>query len=310
MHAFRLLVLLLALLMTSAHAQSTRLTAVHAAGTFQVRFALLDMRIAGGRASLGVHYGTAPGLALHLRNTTTFGPLGNVIVDLDAAGTIGVGAAASLAARATAGPFALRLRLHAANSDHEPQLREPDRSLQPMPIAEGAFTWGVQLGATWRASRELQLLFDPSIVGKGGGLAVVLPLEVQLQRFVADHDLRLRVSTLVSLSGAAGPVPWSSAGVGLHIDRGRAAAWDAWLLLGGTAERISPGLSFDVLDAVAGGQLRAGVVIETWRSEVDQLRLGIGWTGEVQDMVLDVYARASAPTARIEAGASLSWPLD
>ncbi len=312
MRPLRLLLPLLLLLSQPALSQSVRL-ALGGGTAGHVQLALLDQRLPSGRASLGVHYRGGLGVAVHLRNTTTFGPLGNVIVDLDALAEIAAGVDLAASARATAGPFALRLRAHVATAPGLPRLREDDGNFPARPAAGTAPVWGVQLGATYRASRELQVLFDPSLVAVTDGLSLLLPLELQLQRFLGDQDLRLQVSTLVPLTRAGGgTVAWSAAGAGIRIDRGRAAAWNAWLLVGGNSRFLSPGFRLGIQDALAGGQLRASLWLEPWRSDLEPLRLRVQWDGPVSGVELAVHleaAAAGATAGNVRAGLGLSWPL-
>lgn len=302
-------VILLALLQP-ALARSLRFSVSSSSTVTSVQVALLDQRIEGGHASLGVHYRSAPGLALHLRNTTTFGPIGNVIVDFDGAATAGNGWYASLAARATAGPVALRLRGLALDGDGQPLLREPDPSFGPTVRSHGQLVWGVQLGATYRASRELQLLFDPSLLGGGRGLALLLPLEVQLARFWNGHDLRLQVAGLLPFHSGGDLQAWTSAGLGLRINRDRAASWNAWFLLGGTTSRFSPGVSLDVQQSTGQGAVSGSLRLEPWRNDSAPLNLRLAWQGELGNMSARVWLETRAPQAEIEAGLALEMALD
>ena len=71
--------------------------------------AIQDHPVPGGRAGLGVFWLSGPGAAVHLRYSTTWGPLGNVVADLDAALTPSYWSV-QLAGRAVLGPVSVRLR--------------------------------------------------------------------------------------------------------------------------------------------------------------------------------------------------------
>lgn len=302
--------LLTLLLVQAAAAGSLRFTVL---GSVELsgQVALVDFPLTNGRGSIGVHWAGTPGLAVHLRNTTTFGPLGNVIADIDAAGNTAGSFTAALAVRGALGPVSVRLRVHAANSDVLPRLRPADGSFAVRPPSRNSLLWGVQTGATWRVSRELLVVFEPAFLAGNRGAELLLPFELQLPRFVGNHDLRLRVSTMVPLSGtesAAGH--WSAAGAGLRIDRGRQAAWELWLLLGGNTDFVSPGLSFGVQEALAGGQLRAGFRLEPWRSDLSMLDVEAWWSRSFGDAQLETFLLLGLPGTQITAGLSWTIPLD
>lgn len=290
-------------------AQTLRFTAgVAGAAAFQVAF--LDQPTAEGRASLGLEFLPHPGLQLHLRHTTGLGPLGNIIIDVDAAGTIDGPARASLAGRASVGPVALRLRPYVTSGEPLPRLRPADQSFGPLPYSPGLPVWGVQLGASWRLNRDLMLVADPGFMFGGRGAAVLVPLELQLRALVGSHDLRLLVQTLVPLSSSPQQLTaWSAAGAGLRINRQRAAAWELWLLYGGDRESQAAGLRFNVQESVAGGTLLAGFSLEPYRSDLQPLHLQLGWHGPVDGHTLDVQFELSAPGPALSFSTSLNIPL-
>lgn len=275
------------------------------------RVAVSDMPLTDGRGSLGLHWAGAPGLTVHLRRTTTFGPLGNVILDIDAGVDTAGRFTAALAGRGALGPVAVRLRLHAANSDSLPAARAQDSSFAPRPPGRESLLWGVQAGATWRLSRELQLVFEPAWLAGSRGGELLLPVELQLPRRVGDHDLRLRVSTMIPLARtpeSAGA--WSSAGAGLRVDRGRRAAWEIWLLAGGNDRFFSPGLSFAVQEPLAGGDLRASFRLEPWRSDLSVLDVSASWSRPFGAMRLDSFLLLGLPGTRLSAGLAWAIPID
>lgn len=308
----QLLVLLVALTgvfsLQTAAGQSVRLALSHGTGT-AAGLALLDFPVTGGRGSLGISYRGAPGLSLHLRNTTTFGPLGNVIVDLDTAFFADGRGRATLAGRGTLGPAAVRLRLHAANTADLQPLRQ-EGSFAELPGTEGSLVWGVQAGATWRLSRELLLVAEPAWFTDPSGSALLLPVEIQLPGMIGSHDLRLRVAALLALNEPAALTEnWSSAGAGLRVDRGRQAAWEVWLLLGGNSRIISPGLSFSVQEELAEGTLRTSFRLEPWRSDLPVLALQATWTRPVGRSTFEASFSAGLPGSHLLAGLAWSLPL-
>ena len=306
-----LLILLTAVLLAQpAGAQSLRFS-VAGPTAFTGQLALVDFPLTNGRGSVGLHFASAPGLSVHLRNTTTFGPLGNVIVDLDAAAAADGRFSAALAARGALGPVAVRLRLHAANTDLLPLLRSRDGSLAAIAPSRESLLWGVQAGGTWRLSRELLLVFEPAWIAGSQGGALLLPFELQLPRFRDGNDLRLRVSTMLPLGEpAAFNSAWSAAGAGLRIDRGRQAAWDVWLMLGGNAGLLSPGLAFGVQESLAGGLLRVSVRAEPWRSDLPLVDIESVWSRPFGDSVLEASLALGLPAPGLVTGLAWSLPLD
>ena len=275
----------------------------------QLQLALLDQHIAGGRASLGVDYGPSFGAALQLRNTTSFGPLGNVILDLDASYNFGSGHALSLAARGSAGPVALRLRGATAAGDSGRPLRPADPVFQPLPAVDAADVFSVQLGATYRLNRGLQLSADPTLLDPGAGLALLLPLEAQFSRLWNGHDLQLSLAGLVPLGGS-GSEAWGAGGVGLRINRSRAASWNTWLLFGMGPSGFSPGLRLEVQESLdRAGTVAASLQLEPYRTDRPALQLGVNWTSAARSLPLNIWFEAAAPAARLELGVSVGFPL-
>lgn len=258
--------------------------------------ALEDQRVPGGRAGLGLS-GPAPlRLDMSLRRTTGLGVLGNIVLDVDGSISTDGGVTAALSGRAAAGPLAFRLNADAASS------------LAARTGGSAPTRWSVGAGVTWRVERNLLLLVDP-VVGRSpeGGLAFVLPVEVQLPRSVGRHDLRLRVEGGFAGPGAAGP--YAAAGAGLRIDRGRAPAWEAWLLFGGRGRRVSPGLSLQLREDAGRHTARAALLLEPWRTGTGLFDLQLGWTvrGEKQEAELNV--RLLVPPGSVEAEAAVKIPV-
>lgn len=301
--------LLTAVIATSAQAGSL-VFSVGGSQPYLAGIALTDFALPAGRASLGIWWQRSPGLSVHLRNTTQFGPLGNVIIDADGSVATDGRYLLRLSARGSLGPVAVRLRGWAADSDDLPAVRPPDSNFgQPAPL-RGRPALGVQAGASWRVSRALTVSVDPSLDLRAGSGTLLLPLQLQLPRIAGGpHELILNVTTLVPF-GPAAPAVWSAAGAGLRIDRGRAAAWQLLLQLGGNADWFSPGLSFTVQDDLAGGTVQASLQLEPWRQEATQLDLQAAWNGTVHGLGVEIGFHMRAPAALLTAGVSVSVPLD
>lgn len=276
---------------------------------YAASLALTDFAVPAGRASLGIWWQQTPGLSVHLRSTTQFGPLGNAIIDADGSLAVDGRYVVQLSARGSLGPVALRLRTWAADSDDLPAVRTADSNFaSPSPL-QGTPAVGVQLGASWRVSRALTMSLDPSLDLRSGTGTLVLPLQLQLPRIGGGpHELILSVSTRVPF-GPHAPSAWSAAGAGLRIDRGRAAAWQLLLEVGGTDDWFGPGLSFTVQDTVAGGTLLAGLQLVPWHQEA-ALDLSATWNGTVHGVGTEFGFRMRAPAALLSAGVSVSVPLD
>lgn len=293
-----------------AAAQSVSFTAGHA-GVPLLQFALKDQQLPGGRASLGVRLLPVPGLDLHLRQTTGFGPLGNVIIDVDAAGSIAGPALFTVAGRASLGPVALRLRPFISSGQELTRLRSADPGFQALPYSSGPPVWGVQLGASWRLSRDLMLVADPALVFGARGSALQLPLEVQLRAFAGPHDLRLLVTGLIPFTSSEQELTaWSAAGAGLRINRQRAAAWELWLFYGGNGVSQSPGIGFSIQEAVGGGTLLAGLRLEPYRSDLRPLQLHASWDGELDGLDVELRFELTAPEPGLLLSTTVSFPFD
>lgn len=296
--------------LSPALAQSLQLT-FSAAAEPSLALALLDQRTEAGRASLAVQFLPRPGLALHLRHTTGLGPLGNVIIDADAAGLTAGPAAAALSARAAVGPLALRLRGFVHSADDLLLLRPRDQAFPLLPVSRGHTVWGFQLGADWRLSRDLLLSADPGLILGGRGAALSLPLQLQLRGLPAPHDLRLLVETMLPLMDARQELrAWSAAGAGLRVNRQRAAAWELWLLYGGNGQLQAPGLRFAVQDSLADGTVQAAVRLEPYRSDLAGLSVELGYSATVNDLDLDLLLRLQAPELTLSLTTAFRLPLD
>lgn len=303
------LLLALLLLLPAAAARSLHLTGSSAGGpSFSV--ALLEQRTELGRLSFGARLAADPAAAIQLQTTTGFGPLGNVTIDAAAAASLRGRFSASAAGRGSLGPLALRLRLSALKGDLPPLLSSAADSVFPqLPAAGDTLTWGVQLGATYRLSREVLAVTDPQLLLSGRDRLLLLPLELQFPRLIAGHDLRLAVETAVPL-GAGTHAHWSAAAAGLRINRQRAAAWELWLHYGGTAYGHSPGLSFTVQESFSAGTLQAELRLEPYRTDLAELALQLSWSGTAADTSYRIVFDLAAPTERLSLSASLTVPVD
>lgn len=264
--------------------------------------AVRDVPLDSGRAGLGIFWRGSPGLVLHLRHTATWGPLGNLVIDADAAGTAGGSWTAALSGRAVLGPASLRLRVAGHNADGLPLLRPPDDAFLPTVLADGPVT-DLGLGVTWRVARDLLVVNDASLVLGGRGTALRNRLELRMPRLVGPHELRLRV-TVLQPSRPEAMQPWTSFGAGLRIDRGRSAAWGLMIQAGGTPDgRAAPGLETDV----TWDDLRLALRLEPWRDDVPALELNAGWSAPLGGGSLDVSGRLSGSPAA--AALQVRWEL-
>src|SRR5699024_9956215 len=129
----------------------------------------------------------------------TFGPLGNVIFELDGELRSGPYARARLSARGVLASVAARAALVAYGA-------EPER-FDPLAVADdsspvlGGPVYGVELGGTFRLDRSVILDVAPAAYLTPEGAALDLGATLRLLRAIGDNELRAHLDA-VTLPGA------------------------------------------------------------------------------------------------------------
>lgn len=258
----------------------------------------------GSRASLGLTWGaagTGPGAALYLRQTTAFGPVGNLIMELRAAGSTNREFAASLVGRGVAGPAALRFRLSTEHSGLAPlQLAGPPADQFPQRPGLSGLHQSVELGVTYRASPTLILLADPGVYFTEAGVSWRLNLEARLLRQAGRDDL------IFALEGVKLPTAESGGHAALRISRQlnprRAAPWTFSVLFGAGPDYVGPGLRVQGSSVLKhNGELTLSASLEPWRKDRTpvQLQLELLQGPLLLGSTLHWNARSTQASARV-----------
>ena len=303
-----LILLLIALSPVTARAADIRFEA--GAGGAEFLAAVQDHPVPGGRAGLGVCWHGGPGAAVHLRYSTTWGPLGNVVADFDAAVTPSAWSVL-LAGRAVVGPVSLRLRGGTWNTGSLPRLRAQDAAFPPRFAAFGEPLHAFEAGVTYRVSRDMLVLADAAFKLTGDSTELRHMLEVRMPRMVHGHELRLLSEALhrTGPRGSAEAGVWSAFGIGLHLDRQRASPWTVILLLGG-AERFAPGFRITVAEGFGPADLRIELRAEPWRTDLSGLSLDLAASGPLSGGTVRAGVTLNGWPAEVRAAVSYSLPFE
>lgn len=218
-----------------------------------------------GTAGLRFAAGEELELGLRLREAGSLATVGNVVTTLALDGSTGGRYAAALTARGVLGPAAVRLR--ASVFDGLPPLA---------PLAEGAFSelpilgpggsvLGLELGASYRATRTLIVDIAPAFYLRSGQLGAGFDAEARLLRLHGRNDLSL----LLHLMGEPGFERSAAAlGAGYTFNRPRAPSWTASAWLGRGPGGIAPGARLSGSRRLEGGSLRLSMAAEPYRLDV------------------------------------------
>lgn len=265
------LFLLLVLLRPAALAASLQFD-LHA-GPLQGGIQLDDLPLPQGRASVGVAWSEGLSASLYLRHTTAFGPVGNVILELQAGGSSGGTWRTHLTARGVAGPVAARARFSAGN-DPALLLAGPASSLFPAaPQLPGNWR-GLELGGTWRPAAALLLDFNSSVFTAAAATGWTLSGEVRLLRQADSHDLLLGAEAYL-LSSADGAAGSGALRIGRQFNERRAAPWQANLLFGAGPAYVGPGLRISGARQFGQAELKLAAAAEFWRLDAAPLQLHV-----------------------------------
>jgi hypothetical protein len=272
---FRFLPYLLLLLFCCGFVHSASLQfSVAAQPDFQAGVTLEDVpvpQLDGANASVGIAWSQGLAASLYLRHTTAFGPLGNLILELRAAGSTGGSYASSFVARGVAGSVAARLRLSSANSATLPLAGPASVTFKAPPVFPAGARHGVELGATWRASSALLVNADGGFFRLGPAAAFSLQFETRLLRHAQGHDLILGFDGYL----LAGPETSGSGAVriGRQFNRRRAAPWTVSVLFGAGPGQVGPGFRIEGTEAFGDLEVKLAAHVEPWRLDQAPLQL-------------------------------------
>lgn len=308
-----ILVLPSAALLSGALAAGTLHVDLLAGSGFRAGVSLEDLPVgsagSGSRASLGLTWGASgagPGAALYLRQTSAFGPVGNLIMELRAAGSTNREFSASLVGRGVAGPAAVRFRLSAGNTGLGPalQLAGPPAEQFPQPSGFPGLRQGVELGVTYRVTPTLILLADPGVQFREAGVSWHLHLEARLLRQAGRDDL------IIALEGVKLQREEGGGHAALRLSRQlnprRAAPWTVSVLFGGGPDYVGPGFRLQGSSVLTGGsEVTLAASLEPWRTD----RAPVDFQLELREGPLLLGSALQWGAAGVNASARVSYRL-
>lgn len=260
-----------------------------------------------GGTTVGLALGS-DGLGISLQAAEAFGPLGNVVFELDGELRRGPFARARLAARGVVASVAARLAVAAAGDDAE--------RFDPLAVAGdgpllGGPRLGVEAGGTFRLDRQVILDVAPAVHLAPAGAAVTGGATLRLVRAWGENELQARLA-VAALPGGG---DHAAVGAALLLPRGRAPDWrvGAWLGYGETG--LLPGVTLTLAEGLPGGGRAAlTAAYEPYRRDARPLRgtvtLELPLAGPTAR--LEVAAGALHPRApdAVAGRLSLAWPFE
>lgn len=273
---------------------------------FSVRVFAEDVRLAGN--TVGVSLGPD-----HLKLTSwsaqTFGPLGNVVFELEGELRSGPFARARVAARGVIASVAARAALVAAGADEE-RFDSLAVARDGRPLVGGP-TLGLELGGTFRLDRQVVLDVAPDVYVAPGGLTVDALATLRLLRAVGPNELQLHLQSAVLPVGRGGHV---ALGTSVVLPRGRAPDWTFSVWAGWGPTGVLPGASLAMAEDLAPGvRLTADAAYQPYRRDARPLRVSLGLTARLGEptLRLEVAGGALHPSASdaVAAELSIGFPL-
>lgn len=272
----------------------------------------LTLGLDGGRAGsatvdLAVTVADAAQLDFALSENRAFGPLGNVVIELDAALRTDGAAQAELTARGVVGPAALRVALAAFSHDadrFDPLAAVTGERPRFRALAAGEAGYGLRMAGSGRLNRSLVLEVDPEVYLVGGGFATRADLRLRWLRAFADNELRLLLSGYRAPQASSAHV---ALGAGLVLGRGRAPDWHFTLSAGLAGDRLLPGGSVELTERLANGHVvSVFAAAEPYRSDLAAYRAHGTYQAGIGPGTLLVGAHAAAFGAQGGASYGLS----
>lgn len=277
----------------------------------EAHLALSNVAFGDGRLALSLWGGPASpaGVALELRQTESFGVLGNLILRgsgrFDSAG----GFETRLGAEGVVGPVAASLALSLFGRPPrapDPWAKGGERLLAPEASDLGL---GLELSASYRAARNLILVAAPRFyLTAARGFGLEASAEARLLRLIGPDDLRLLAAGQLAPSPSAG-----YAALGLEVDLNR-PAWPsvrgrAWL--GAGSAGLWPGAGLELSGAAGEGRYRLAAEAEPYRSDLAPLRASASFETPLAagslTAALEARLGGVAPAARATLGYQRSF---
>lgn len=263
------------------------------------------VRVGGSTVGLGV----GPGhLRLALRSAETFGPLGNVVFELDGALVEGPAAFGRLSARGVVASVAARAAVVAAGADEE-RFASVALATEGRPLLGGPVV-GVELGGTFRLDRQVVLDIAPAVYLAPAGTALEAGATLRLLRALGPNELQAHLHGAV-LPGGGGH---GALGAALVLPRGSAPDWTFGAWLGVGEEGLQPGASLNVAEALGPGvKASLEAAYQPYRRDARPLRAALALDADLSGPTLTLRVAAGAlhpgyPDA-VATTIGLSWPL-
>lgn len=237
-------------------------------------------------------------VGLSLSANETFGPLGNVVFELDGDLRSDALGQLTLGARGVLGPVAARLALGAYGAD----VAAFDASALAGDVRPsfGGASAGVRLGLTGRLSRTAVLEVDPELYFSENGTSGRLTSRLRLLRALGENELRVHLRTGATPGFASG---YGAVGAGIRFPRGRAPDLDFGVHLGLSPAGLSPGLTVSLAETLP-GSVRAALVAawEPYRLDVHPGRVDATFSlpldaGAIDLQVAGAFLDAVRPAA-------------
>ncbi|MEJ2356771.1 MAG: hypothetical protein P8Y13_01645 [Deinococcales bacterium] len=273
------LAVLLAVLLTigatgAAQAQTLRLGLAGGrpgsapAGGGRVSVRIENASVGDTRVALGLAFDGEAQLDFGVQANDTFGPLGNIVGDVNLSLRTDGQAQGVVTARGVLGPVALGLSLSGFTAD-------PAR-FDPLALAGttrpdlGAAGWAVGFDASGRPSRTLVVEARPQLFLVPAGAAWRLTSRLRWLRAIGPHELSLRLQGYLEPAAQAGDV---ALGLGFTYRRRRAPDLDGAIYLGDSPRGLRPGATASLAQQIGPVEASVQVAAEPYRLDVPPYRL-------------------------------------
>lgn len=274
---------------TAGATVGTCLTAAGSAACppFSVAVVLQGVRVDGNTIGLSLGYDH---LELTAWSAETFGPLGNVVFELEGELSSGPVARARLSARGVIASVAARAALVAAGAD-------PER-FDPLAIAAdqrpllGGPVLGLELGGTFRLDRQVVLDVSPAAYLTSDGAAFDLDASLRLLRALGPNELQFHLQGAL-LPGSPGD--HAALGASVVLPRGRDPDWSFGLWAGLGETGLLPGATLAMAeDLAAGVRVAVQAAYQPYRRDARPLRGTLSLTADLGGPELELRLAGGA----------------
>ncbi len=274
-------------------------------GNLRLDSTRLDLHLASDRQNLS--------FALTMRETESFGPLGNISLLAElAASTSGHydisfgldGVIASVAA-------ALGISIFSSNPAFDWSGRFQGNSRPILPVT----SWGLatDISLSYRVNRDLIVSVQPSLYfAAGEGLAGRLGAELRLLRIIDDGELLIKTLAYLPPGLASG---FLAAGTEYRLSQRNTPRVAVALWLAASSSGLGPGISMEVSQSLRepGFSYRLNARLEPYRTDIQPLRLELATTQELGfgQLIAELYLDASiSELMKNSAGLSLAYRFE